>query len=48
MRKITTMLQACARRKVEGEWGDELVTSPMQVGLVEVIEGERLCMSLDG
>ena len=28
MRKFTTMLQACARRKVEGEWGDELVTSP--------------------
>ena len=24
--EITTMLQVCARRKVEHEWGDELAT----------------------
>ena len=26
--EITTMLQACARRKVEDEWDDELATKP--------------------
>ena len=25
--EITTMLQACVRRKVENEWGDKLATS---------------------
>ena len=46
--EITTMLQACARRRVEDEWDDELATKP-KLALLRLLKergGESRCLDV--
>ena len=48
--EITTMLQACARRKVEDEWDDEPATKP-KLALLWLLKekgGESRCLDVAG